>query len=173
MDTMTLRFLPLLIALSLLPARAQTLPTTEFQTLAGGKVTLPTDAQGHTALLIVGFSHASSKPTSAWGKQLAKDCAAVGALCYSVAVLQDVPRFIRRVVVSGIRSGTPVEKRSTFLILLHDEATWKKLCGFSDADGAYLLLVARDGRIEWKWTGPPDASSLATARERLRDAAKN
>ena len=170
---MTARLLVLLGALSLLAARAQTLPTTEFQTLAGSKLTVPGGAGGHAALFIVGFSHASSKPTSAWDKQLDKDCEETGTACYTVAVLEDVPRFVRGMVVSGIRSGIPKDKRSTFLVLLHDEDVWKNLCGFSDADGAYLLLVSRTGQIVWKWAGPPDAASLATARERLREAARN
>ncbi len=169
---MTARLLVPLGALSLLAASAQTVPTTEFESLAGSKLTLPA-AAGHAALFIVGFSHASSKPTSAWDKELAKGCAETGTTCYTVAVVQDVPRFVRGMVVSGIRSGIPKDKRATFLVLQHDEDVWKKLCGFSDADGAYLLLVSRDGRIVWKWAGPPEAASLATARERLREAAKN
>jgi hypothetical protein len=155
---MTARLLVFPGALSLVAASAQTLPS---------------GAEGHAALFIVGFSHASSKPTSAWDKQLGNDCAETGTTCYTVAVLQDVPRFVRGMAVSGIRSGIPKDKRATFLILLHDEDVWKKLCGFSDPDGAYLLLVSRTGQIVWKWAGPADAASLATARERLRAAAKN
>ncbi len=170
---MTARVLAFLGALSLLAARAQTLPTTEFQTLAGSKLTLPADSQGHAALFIVGFSHASSKPTSVWSKQLETDCAETGTTCYTVAVLQDVPRLVRGMVVSGIRSGIPKDKRATFLVLLHGEDVWKKLCGFSDSDGAYLVLISRTGQIVWKWAGPPDATGLSTARERLHEAARN
>jgi hypothetical protein len=170
---MTARVLVFLGALSLLAAGAQTLPTTEFQTLAGSKLTVPGGAGGRAALFIVGFRRASSKPTSAWDKQLEEDCAETGTVCYTVAVLEDVPRFIRGMVVSGIRSGIPEQKRSRFLILLHGEDVWKKVCGFSDADGAYLVLVSGGGQIVWKWAGPPDGASLAAARERLREAAKN
>ncbi len=164
---MSIRLAGVFAALTL-AAHAQTLPTTEFETLAGGNLTLPAAAQGHAALLIAGFSHAASKPTTAWGKQLAPDCKAVGALCYNIAVLEAVPRFVRRMVIGGIRSGVAPEKRAQFLILLHDEDAWKKLCGFSDPDGAYLLLIARDGHIAWKFAGPPDAASLAEARKQLR-----
>ena len=170
---MTARLLVWLAAVSLIPAFAQTLPATEFQTLAGTKLTLPGGAGERAALFIVGFSHASSKPTSAWSKQLDKDCAETGTVCYTVAVLQDVPRLVRGMVISGIRSGIPKEKRNRFLILLHEEEVWKKLCGFSDADGAYLLLVSRTGQILWKWAGPADGASLSAARERLRAAAQN
>ncbi len=161
------RLLPLL-ALVCSPLCAQSLPKTEFETLAGSKLTLPAAAAGKTALLIVGFTHASGKPTGEWGKELAPDCRSHPRLvCYQIAVLQDAPRMFRGMIAGGIKRGIPKDQQDSFLILVHDEDTWKSLAGFANPDDAYLLLVDDRANIHWKTHGPPTAAALKSLREQL------
>lgn len=160
------KFLSLTIACA--PLWAQTLPKTEFETLAGSKLTLPDAAVGKTALLIVGFSHASSKPTGDWAKELGADCRSHPRLvCYQIAVLQDAPRMIRGFITGGIKRDIPKDQRNTFLILVHDEDTWKRLAAFSDPDDAYLLLIDDRSNIHWKTHGPPTPAAIKLLREQL------
>ncbi len=165
-----MRKLHLLLPLALVCAhlRAQTLPQTEFETLAGSKLTLPDAAAGKTALLIVGFSHASSKPTGAWSKELTADCRSNPRLvCYQIAVLQDAPRMIRGFIAGAMKRETPKEKQDSYLILVHGEDTWKRLAAFSNPDDAYLLLLDDRSNIRWKTNGPPTPAALKSLRQRL------
>lgn len=154
-----------------LAAGAQMLPRTEFETLAGGKLTLPEAARGKVELLVVGFSHASSKPTGDWGKAMEKDCAETAGLeCYQVAVLEAVPRLFRGMVTGGMKKGIAENKRGRFLLLYHDEDEWKKLTGFGDGDTAYVMVVNGAGEVVWKTSGAAEGARVAEAREQARRA---
>ena len=160
------KFLSLAIACA--PLWAQTLPKTELETLAGSKLTLPDAAMGKTALLIVGFSHASSKPTGEWAKELDADCRSHPRLvCYQIAVLQDAPRMIRGFITGGIKRDIPKDRRNSFLILVHDEDTWKRLAAFSDPDDAYLVIIDERSNIHWKTHGSLTPAAIKLLREQL------
>ncbi len=154
-----------------LSAGEQTLPTTGFATLAGGKLTLPEAGEGKVELLVVGFTHASKEPTSAWGKAMSADCAAqTGLVCYQIAVLEDVPHLVRGMVTGSMKRETSPEKRDRFLLLFHDEKAWKALAGFSEPDTAYLILVNGKGAVIWKTSGAPEKGREAEVKEQIRRA---
>ena len=164
--TLLARFLPSAFACAVLSA--QPLPKTDFETLSGQKLTLPGALSGKPALLIIGFSHSSSKPTGEWAKDLSSDCHSRAHLvCYQIAVLQDAPRMFRGMITGGIKRGIPKDEQDFFLILVHDEDTWKSLAGFSNPDDAYLLFVDDRANIRWKTHGPPTPAAVKSLREKL------
>lgn len=153
------RFLVTTIALATALC-AQTIPHTEAETLAGKKIVLPDAFSGRPALIIIGFSRAGGDSAGRWGKELKKDLAEKIRI-YSVAVLQDAPKLMRGMIKHGMRSGTPKTEQDSFVVLEHDEDTWKKLAGFSDADAAYLLLIDSHSNIRWRGQGKfPDPQTL-------------
>ena len=83
----------ILVAASL---SAQVIPHTEAQTLSGKKIVLLEAAAGHSAVFIVGFTHAGGDSSGRWDKQLRQDFATERNLgIYCLAELRDAPRMVR------------------------------------------------------------------------------
>jgi hypothetical protein len=137
-------------------AQAQsTLPTIEGESLVGQKVKLPEAAAGKVAVLVIGFSRASKDPTSAWAKRISAEFGnQAGIDLYQLPVLESVPHFIRGMVISSMRKGTPAEMREHFVPILRGEDELKKLVSFHEPDDAYLLVLDRSGRIVKQMHGP-------------------
>src|SRR5690349_1882257 len=150
-------------------ASAETLPRLEAENLLGRKIVLPDAAAGHAAILVIGFSHASQRPTKAWTERLDRrfpDPAKVTV--YPVAVLEAVPRLVRGMATHGIRSGAPKEQRVRFLLLYHQEAELKSAAGFSAPDDAYILLLDVHGAIRWRFHGEVTNPALAELDKELQ-----
>ena len=160
----------LLGVLSLDFAIAGVLPRLEARTLAGGSIVLPEDAHGSFALLVFGFTRGSREWTSAWGRRSVQDCKPVNhCQDYAIAVLEDVPRLLRSIVVSGIRAGIPAERQGYFLTLFHDSDAWKKFVGYREPDDAYLVLLDADGNVRWRWHGIFNDANYAIFQQELRE----
>lgn len=134
---------------------AETLPYFEGQNLAGKPIVLPDAAKGRIAILVIGFSHASQSPTKDWSGRLTHEFADSSKVTvYSIAALEEVPRLFRGMAAHGIKSGTPEDERSRFLLLYHGEEQLKRAADFSNPDDAYLILLDATGSIRWRFHGP-------------------
>ena len=128
---------------------------------------LPDAAAGNIAVLIFGFTRASKTPTSDWAKKLRADFPGQSALdVYQIPVLEDVPRLIRGMVISGIKKGVPEDERRHFVIVIQSEAELKKFVGYKEPDDAYLVLLDRKGNVIKQLHGQPALDSY----ERLKQA---
>jgi hypothetical protein len=125
----------------------QAFPSIQGETLTGKKVELP-GAFGGQTVVIVGFTHGSQKQTKEWAQRLH------GQGAWSVAVLQDVPRLVRGMVVHGIKSGLPKEEYDRFVVTYRGEKELKEAAGFEKPDDAYLMIVDGAGAIRWRLHGP-------------------
>jgi hypothetical protein len=124
------------------------LPKIEGENLSGHKVVLPDAAAGKVAVLIFGFTKASKLQTGAWADTLQADFVArTDVLLYQLPVLEDVPRILRSIVISGIRKGVAENKRDRFIPVLQGEADLKKLVHYKEPDDAYLVVLDRAGSI--------------------------
>jgi hypothetical protein len=148
-------------------ALAQTLPATEGETLSGKPITLATNLSGKPAVVVIGFSKASSAESAAWVKRLKGDAGLDGMAVYQVAVLEEVPRLIRGMVKSSIRGSVPVANQGAFVMLFHDEAQWKQLAHYKNADDAYVIVLDAHGM-----TRSTVAGAVAEHYEHLAEAAK-
>jgi hypothetical protein len=126
----------------------QSFPQVQGETLAGKKVELP-GAFGGQAVVILGFTHGSQKQTKEWGQRLRGERAV-----WSVAVLQDVPKLVRGMVVHGIKSGMPKEIYDRFVVVYSGEKALKDAARFDRPDEAYLMIVDGTGAIRWRFHGP-------------------
>ena len=160
-----------LVCLSLLaPAMAQVvaMPKIEGENLVGEKVLLPDDAAGKVSVLILGFTKASKAPTSAWGDKLYADFGTrPDFTLYQLPVLEDVPRLLRVMVISGIKKGVPENKREHFVPILQGEAELKKFVHYHEPDDAYLVVLGRTGEILSQIHGSPDNANYARLRADL------
>jgi hypothetical protein len=151
--------LALLFGLSLSAAQA---PLFEGETLNGKHTRMPAAIQGRTALLLVGFSQASAKQTEDWAKRTKGLCET-----WSMAVLESVPRLLRGVVSRGIRSGIPQEQYDHFLLVFNGERELKQAAGFRGGGSAYVLLIAADGSVKWRFEGPVTDDAVSQLRRQL------
>jgi hypothetical protein len=144
------------------------LPRIEGDSFAGHRVVLPEAASGKVAVLIFGFTKASKVPTSAWADKLQPDFGTrPGFEVYQLPVLEDVPRFVRGMVISGIRKGVPENKRDHFVPILQGEAELKTFVGYKEPDDAYLVILDRAGNIVQQIHGAPNDSNYARVRSEI------
>jgi hypothetical protein len=132
-----------------------TMPTIEGESFAGRKVRLPDATRGKIAVLIFGFTKASKEPTSAWGAKIQSDLGSrAGFEIYQLPVLEDVPRFIRGMVISSIKKGVPESLRDHFVPILQHESELKKFVGYQEKDDAYMVVLDTTGRVVYQLHGP-------------------
>ena len=105
--------------------------------------------KGHATAIVIGFTHASQTQTQAWGNKLAGQMD-----YYSIAVIEDVPRLVRGMISSGMKSSTPKEQRERVLLVVKGETELKEAAGFERPDDAYIVLLDRDGQIRWPFSWP-------------------
>jgi hypothetical protein len=155
------------VALSLAQS-APEMPKIEGESLAGHKVVLPDAAAGRVTVLIFGFSKASKVPTSAWASKLQADFRARPDFAlYQLPVLEDVPRFVRKMVISGIKKGVPEGLRDHFVPILQGEAELKKVVHYKEPDEAYLVLLDRAGNLVRQSHGAPNDANYAGLRGQI------
>jgi len=141
------------------------LPTIEGESLAGKDVVLPNASAGKVAVLIFGFSKASKNPSSAWAAKLYDDLGTQsGFELYQMPVLEDVPRLIRGMVISGIKKGVAENRRDHFVPIVHGEDLLKQLVNYREPDDAYLVLIDRSGMIVRQEHGQFDSARYSRFR---------
>jgi len=133
----------------------QPMPGIQGESLSGKNVSLPDAAKGHVAVLVFGFTKKSKEPTSAWAGKLNSDFAAQADFdIYQIPVLEDVPHFIRGMVISGMKKGVKENLRDHFVPIVRGEAELKKLVGYKEPDDAYLVILDPEGNIAGQMHGP-------------------
>ncbi len=173
MDGKPLR-LAALLSLAVLPGaelRAQgpggSIPSTRAVALDGHTVTLPANLSAPATILILGFGRHSQDATTAWEKPVRTREAHAGSVdFYDMAMLAEVPGFVRPLLLRAIKGKVPDVLKPHFLPLTDDEAAWREAAGYvpDQPDAAYVLLVDRAGRIRWTTHAPFSEQGLATLR---------
>jgi len=158
-----------LIFLSLIPAWSEQIPKTTGESLAGQQVTLPDSIKGHASVVIVGFSKSSQEAVKEWDKSARKGLGDIDV--YQVAVLEDAPSFVRGMIKHAMKSATPADRQSHFLVVVKGAAELKRAASFLQADEPYVLLLNGSGEIVWKMHGAvsdPAVKELAMKAQAVR-----
>jgi len=162
-------FLLLFLVCTAWAQAAGPLPRIEGESFAGRKVVLPDAVSGKVAVLILGFSKGSKGPTSAWGEKIGSEFGSQpGFELYQLPVLEDVPRLIRGMVISGIKKGVKENLRDHFVPVLQGEASLKKLVGYKEADDAYIIILDRAGQIAGQMHGGFSQGAYAQFEAQVR-----
>ena len=150
-----LRSTLLLAAVALVAATLRTgeaLPAIHGETLSGKPVDVPDAAAGGPQILIFSFARAASTDSRAWSDRLAKDLPRIGA--FRVLELESVPRLVRGMARSGMKSGMPKPLWDRTVLIYKDEALWKARLGVTADTHSYVLLLDAAGRVLWRSSGP-------------------
>ena len=127
---------------------AETLPGTDGENLLGQKVKIVDSLKGKIGVLVIGYSKASGDITAAWEKRLSTDYAGNTAVTiYQIPMLEAAPKFIRGMIISGMKKGVPAAKQSSFIVVVNDEDEWKRVSGYQKGEDAYVVVVDKAGQI--------------------------
>jgi hypothetical protein len=143
-------------------ASAQVVPTTEAKALDGSTVTFPRPHSGKALLLIIGFSHNSSKNFDQWNQRLKPlylDNPRVEY--YELVDFEDVPSFVMRMILHGMRRRVPKAEHSHFIPFYSGETEWRQLVGYSAPKDAYLLVAEASGHVLWQAHGLVTGAKIA------------
>ncbi len=159
MREFAIRIVLLLLFFGALPGIAQNsqpMPRIEGESLNGQKVVLPDAVSGKAAILILGFTKASKTQCGAWADKLYRDSFKhEGVEVYQLPVLEQVPRFVRGMVISGIKKGTAENRRDNFVPILQNESELKRLVAYKEEADAYVIVLDPAGKIVDQFHGPP------------------
>lgn len=150
------------------------MPVFPMTSLAQETVVLPDAAKARIAIVIAGFTKSSSTATGAWRQRADKDFAAdPRVVVYEAAILEDVPRLIRGMVVGSMRKNTPGDRQHRLLITYEKEAEWKRIGAYGPGDHAYVFLLDDKGEIVWRGHGLFTEGQYATLAEHTRRLAES
>jgi len=158
------------------------LPTLTGQFLTGREAVLPQSASGRVALVAVGFTYQSRFPVEAWGGWFRATLGSrTDVTFFEVPMIGGLATLGRWFIDRGMRSGTPVELHDRVITVYKGTSDWKKRLAYSAEreDDAYLIVLDRDGIVQWLHHGGFDQAraddlrgfltSLADGRTAMAD----
>ena len=120
------------------------------------------------AVLVVGYSRESRDEATAWGTRLAKDFGGSPDVAYyELAMLEDVPKFLRGLVLRSISRSVSERGKAHLVPLTSDQARWKAVSHFGNANDAYVLVVDSAGVVRWQASGEPTEERYQAMRRAL------
>jgi len=142
------------------------LPSLLGNAASGGQMELPAAGAGAERVLIFSFARAASADSRAWSEHFAKDSSPESPLSdYRVIMLEAVPKLVRGMAVSGIKSGIPKSAWDRTLLVYHDEALWRSRLSVANDSHCYLVVINGDSRVQWLGSGPFSDSAYAQLRQ--------
>jgi len=70
---------------------------------------------------------------------------------------------------SGMRRGTPKTDHEHVVTVYSEAGEWKKRLDFKAPDAAYLVLLDKDGKVAWTFTGGYDAARYTELAAKVRE----
>ncbi len=138
----------LLLTATALAQTTAVMPTIEGESFSGRRVVLPDAARGKVAVLVFGFTKASKEPTSAWADKIQVEFGTRGGFeMYQLPVLEEVPRFIRGMVISSMKKGVRENVSDHFVPILQHESELKRFVSYQQKDDAYLVVLDPSGHV--------------------------
>jgi hypothetical protein len=141
---------------------AQQIPRTELTTLTNSSVTIPVEPGVKPLLVVVGFSHKSSKDAADWNKLYKVTYETDPRLdYYEIGDFQGVPSFVMKMILHGMKRSFQEPERSHFAPFYTHEQDWKNLVRFTDPSICYVVLSDKTGHVAWQIRGPATAAKAA------------
>ena len=133
-------------------------PKLHGRTLDEKDIVLPDEAAGKVTMLVISLSRKAGEQSGSWREHFADDFASDPHVTYYVtAMLQSAPSFIRGMIRSGIRKGTPAVAQSHVLTSAADESPWKQYLQIKDDTVPAILLLDPSGHVRWSYDGAFDS----------------
>src|SRR5436305_10697181 len=121
-------------------------------TLNGDERAFPRDAAAPRAIFVVTLSKAASEQGSAWTRRL-RATADLAAPVFQVAVLEEVPRLFRSMVISALTNQVPPALRDHFWVAVSDGAQWQRVSASSSQEDAHVFVLDQRDQVVWRTQG--------------------
>ena len=148
-------------------AAGEMIPALEAKNLRGEVMRLPADMAFEPAVLVLSFTRKGGDAAVAWDRQLASQLPA-GTRLYSLLMLGGVPGWLRGALLSGIRSGLPVEARSRFVAVFERNEEWRRISGYRGGDDAWVLYLSPGGELLSVSHGQGRAEEIAAFLQQIK-----
>ena len=150
-------------------APAERIPEVHGTSFANQAVNLPAAFEGKAAgILVIGFSHGSREEVTGWATKIAGDYRTSTVVAYyELPIVAGVPGFVRGVVLRSIKSSTPERAQRRVVPVTNNEAGWKAITHYGEADDAYLLVVDSQGNVVWQTHGQPTDAAYAALKQQV------
>lgn len=135
------------LTLALLSLGGMSLPV---RTIDGEAGSFPRDAEAPRSVFVVTFTKSASKQGSDWTRRLHDAGEALGAAVFQVSVIEDVPKFFRSSVISGMARQVPQPLHARFWIAVSDSKAWEQCVDLASPKDAYVFVVEGRDRIVWR-----------------------
>lgn len=147
-------------------------PTVTGNNLDRELLQFPRDFAGELNLLFIPFLQQQQRIVDTWvpfAREL--EAAYPNVVYYELPTIEDMGTLGRTFVNEGMRAGIPdpVARQRTITLYL-DLAAFMRALEIPSRDEVHVLLVAQDGRILWRTTGPYDPAGAESLLEAVSDA---
>jgi hypothetical protein len=151
------------------PAAAERIPEVHGTSFADQAVNLPQDLQDKaTGILVLGFSRGSRDAVTGWAQKIAGDYRTSNVVAYyELPVVASVPGFLRGILLRSIRSSAPERAHKRIVPITNNEAGWRALVHYGEADDAYLLVVDSRGDVVWQTQGQATDVAYAALKQQV------
>ena len=144
------------------------IPVAHGTSLAGTAVALPDAIKGKTAVLLVGFSHASQGQVTNWGRLIATDFGRAPAFAYyELPILGGAPKILRGMIIKSMGKAVPESEKPHFIPLTEDDKPWRAVAHYNKSDDAYVLIVDGEGLVRWQTEGDATDAAYAVVKKKL------
>jgi hypothetical protein len=150
------------------------LPVLKGQFLSGRDAELPRASLGKVAFVAMGFTYKSRFPVEAWGRWYRANIGSrTDVTFFEVPMIGGLATLGRWFIDRGMRSSTPVELHDRVITVYKGTGDWKKRLAYSAdrEDDAYLIVLDRDGLVQWLHHGGFDQARADDLRGLLTSLA--
>ncbi len=150
------------------------LPVLKGQFLSGRDVELPRASSGKVALVAMGFTYKSRFPVEAWGAWYRAILGSrTDVTFFEVPMIGGLATLGRWFIDRGMRSGTPAALHEQVITVYGGTDNWKKRVAYAAEreDDAYLIVLDRDGIVQWLHHGSFDEARADDLRELITSLA--
>ena len=150
-------------------AQGTTFPSIEGKSLAGSHYRLPDDFEGEPTLVLVAFQRHQQRDIDTWiplALELQEEHA--GLRSYEVPVIPRGYRLVSWFIDGGMRAGIPDPAvRAATVTVYTDKPQFLAELGLEDDEAVQIFLLAPDGTIIWRASGPRSDAKEAELREAI------
>jgi ATP10 protein len=146
------------------------LPDVSGQTPSGGSLRLSDVIAAKASVVVFSFSKTAGKDARLWNDHLFKDYGSNRLVAVStVIMLEAVPRLLRGIIVSELKSNLPPSMRDTTIVSYQNEDVWKQRLAVADESHAYVLVLGPDGHLRWRNSGALNEAQYTELKNKVQE----